>query len=283
MKPVATHIRQSICSFLLLLFTVLSAATEINAQVIAGEIPSGASSSDPLINFVVNSTNPFAQHFLDLDCNGSNDICLKFMWGYPPADGTSFLFLIVLDSSFSFCEKATWGPYSRAQFYAAGDTMNCMGANTWNSDSLIVADYGGFNFQGPETAVDTFLAYSKQISPGNVVHGWIKLSFDMSGVNSQNFDLTASIQQIVSYCTIGISEINSKAKFTIFPNPSNKRVSIFSKTSIDKLELISSQGIVLKSKTEFLDEIELPDAIGFYFIKAIFKDGEMQLQKVLKQ
>ena len=72
------------------------------------------------------------------------------------------------------------------------------------------------------------------------------------------------------------------AQTKIYPNPTEKAITIQSEKPIELVEIYSLQGQKL-GETTFTERIELPEAAGVYLLSIHFNNGFISTQKVVKQ
>jgi hypothetical protein len=68
----------------------------------------------------------------------------------------------------------------------------------------------------------------------------------------------------------------------IYPNPTEKAITIQSEKPIERVEIYSLQGQKI-GETTFTERIDLPEAAGVYFLSIQFENGNISTQKVVKQ
>ncbi len=77
----------------------------------------------------------------------------------------------------------------------------------------------------------------------------------------------------------------SEEKVTIFPNPTNEKITIQSNQVIVSIQLLSIEGKLIRdlSVGQKQVEVDLPSQNGIYFLKIINQDGSLQMKKVIKE
>lgn len=86
--------------------------------------------------------------------------------------------------------------------------------------------------------------------------------------------------------SVFVSELNKKLQITLYPNPTNGRVLLTNSNNIDldisKIEVMSCNGILVKSfrKMHEIDLNQYKD--GLYFIRVFFKESGPVTQKIVK-
>lgn len=73
-------------SILLSLIMVAFLISELKGQILAGEVPAGASIQYPDILLTRTADNSDTTTFLDIDQDGSVDVSILLYKGFPPAD-----------------------------------------------------------------------------------------------------------------------------------------------------------------------------------------------------
>jgi hypothetical protein len=90
--------------------------------------------------------------------------------------------------------------------------------------------------------------------------------------------------QIGNVWNVSIHELATKNSFSIYPNPSNDGIFKLSGKNIESIDIISSQGVLIKTVkiVETETSIKLVNqAKGIYFVKSKFKDGNVLTKKLL--
>ena len=88
---------------------------------------------------------------------------------------------------------------------------------------------------------------------------------------------------------VQLNEIElSKKTVSIFPNPTNGKLSISSSLEIETIELYNISGSLISEISYHKQHasesiIELPPASGIYFLRIITIDGSVHSEKIMKQ
>lgn len=262
---------------LLSLGIILLPASTARAQLLAGEVPNGATVLD--LNIDLQLTEPFTQDGagLEVDCDDQPDINAVLIHGQPILDAPNLARLDFIDTEMELCMDLE--TFSRPQYYAYGEIMTCTGAYDWQSDSVnYLGNFGGFIPTGP-TAIDSmYVAYRG----GGGEVGWILLSFDLTGSLSQPIWL--KIHQVLSICGItSIADHDAVPAIRLFPNPTNgQTLQVESDAPLNSIDVLDAAGRVVARYGGTVRTIPAPEEAGTYLVRAIHADGQRSITRLVR-
>ena len=247
------------------------------SQITAGSVPTGTGISYPNINLSVAGSIAFidTNAFLDLDCDGIDDIRIRLSYGAPQVDSPNEVELYKLTNTFSFCLNVlpVWNP----ALYSYGDTL-CSGSSQWiTSPKYKIGCAGGFScYPFQPTVVDKYLAYNKFATQQT---GWIKISYNLYA-----YPTTLSISELLVLCnTTSISSVNSDDHFILSPNPTlDGEIKINWDKQISTINIYNSHGQKIKSISGNIKEFSLPEQSGLYFMSVLDADGNCRKDKIIR-
>lgn len=183
-----------------------------------------------------------------------------------------------------------WGWASGYRFIAFEGTSGAAFSQIWEIHALGDAHYieqtvytGAENISG-DLHIGLDGNYANLLGALNVSNGMIEHSETGQTINAifnnmQNSVFTASDG------TVNIQEASSSASFSIFPNPSNGKISIKSEYPLQSIQIVDAQGRIVVQQDVFgvgqkqLSLEELP--AGIYTMLANFGDRQESLQFIL--
>ena len=77
-------------------------------------------------------------------------------------------------------------------------------------------------------------------------------------------------------------EDNNKSKVSVYPNPTNGRLYISGLNNVERLEVFSIEGKLLKRFTTVNEYVDLDIASGLYMVK-LTDNGRTIIKKVIKE
>jgi hypothetical protein len=89
--------------FSLLVIILYGSEQTLYCQVTAGSVPTGTSIINNIVDLNIVEDEHDTTTFLDIDGDGTQDIRIWFLKGYPPGDGSNFVSFYTFNNSFSFC------------------------------------------------------------------------------------------------------------------------------------------------------------------------------------
>lgn len=267
--------RTFLLSFVLL--TVLFSSSF--AQINAGDIPPGASTTDPGINLSISTNMTSDSSYLDIDCDGNDDIQFMLNRANTSIDWPNTLVIHNMNGSFEIC--ASINTSVKTNFYNLSDPISCTGAYDWSTEAtVLVGNYGTFGAVGPFSVTDQYIAYRKV---GTSDIGWIKLSFDLEDSGSTAIPVTLDISEMIRLCDFSsVDETASTQNVRVTPNPSNGWVSILSETPVENVRIFAASGTWSTQTVENNGLIRLPDVPGIYFLQIKTHQGTIT-RRVIRQ
>jgi hypothetical protein len=244
------------------------------AQVTAGSTPPGNSIFNPNINLSRTVSFTDTTGYLDLDCDGTDDIGLQLSMGMPAIDLPNGVILHELNSAFTICIDT--GAIEVGSLFNFGDTL-CTGYHLWYADSVYgFGCYGTFICYAPGAVTNKYIAYKKTSTSEE---GWIRISFDL-----MFYPIILSVDTMLVLCVpSGISHSDTETYFHVGPNPtSSGKLNILSEEKLKAIEIYNSMGVLLKSFNGNEAEIVLPETNGIYLIRVQGISGTNSMRKVLR-
>lgn len=155
--------------------------------------------------------------------------------------------------------------------------------NTTSTSSLVCV---GQSATLSATGANSYTWTNNTVATNIVISPSVTTSYSVSGSNSNGCVNNAVHTQSVSACT-EIEEHMHNNNFVCFPNPANSLITISFSTKpnhLARLELVNSQGQVLITKTEDVNDGEINIDIselssGFYFLKVGYVVHKIQIVK----
>ena len=249
----------------------------VRAQLLAGEVPNGATVL--VLNIDLQLTEPNTQDGagLEVDCDDQPDISAILIYGQPILDAPNLARLDLIDTEMELCMDLQ--AYSRPQYYAYGQALTCTGAYDWQSDSVnYLGNFGGFIPTGPTEIDSMYVAYRG----GGGEAGWILLSFDLTGSLSQPIWL--KIHQVLSICGItSTPEHVATSKIRLFPNPTNgQALQVETVDPLHSIELLDAAGRLVARYSGTFHTIPAPEMAGAYQVRAIHSDGHRSISRLVR-
>jgi len=265
--------------YLLLVLNLNGSIQPIFSQVIAGSVPNGTSIIQNVVDLSIIEDEKDTTTYLDIDGDGSQDIKIWFLKGYPPTDASNFVSLYVLNNSFSFCINS--GQPGKTSLYELGDTL-CTTGHEWGVDSFyIIGCYGGWTCTGDTSSInDKYLAYKKNAS-GEI--GWIRVSMSLySGIEPRT--ITFKITELLAlYLGTGINNLKDQIEFNVIPNPTlDGRFEIRCSEIFSKIEVFNAAGQLLKSYPANIHDLKLAESKGLYIVRIKDEKGLSGSQKIIR-
>ncbi|MBL7891761.1 MAG: hypothetical protein JNL63_03965 [Bacteroidia bacterium] len=251
------------------------------AQLTAGEIPIGRTTSNPNINLTTSTTTTGVSGTIDLDCDGTMDLNVYLYKGKTSTDGPSYVYFKLKNSQYEICIDTV--QYQIRTYFQFGDTLKPVGSHKWSTDTMIyIGDYGGFLIFGPSKITDEYIAFRQKT--GTKTLGWIKITFNIEDGGNDTKPITLSITEILRVCLPStIKQISPNMKFEVTPNPSTDgNLCLKYKAQLKRLELVNTLG-----QSSFLSNdsyrITLPNEKGLYIIRAWDVNDNYSQSKVIRQ
>ncbi len=246
----------------------------IVAQVTAGQIPFGTSSSNPNINLMVDVGFTDTIGFFDIDCDSLNDMSIHLYKSATMVDGTNYAALIVQNSSFEICSD-TSSINKSVNYFNQGDLLNYPAGYQWSSDSSYFLGCYGMWCEGIDSVNNLYIAYRKD----TMQIGWIKISFNLNDYGNFTAPITLAINEILSLCSSSyVSETHLSSDLYLYPNPAAGTVTIHwsqsNENSCVNIYSFSGQCIYYK-QTETENSVSIDVSTypkGVYFIKMVGKE-----------
>ncbi len=152
-------------------------------------------------------------------------------------------------------------------------------------DAYVDPGWGTYTFP---SNVDTYIGASFKIG-ANVHYGWIRVNWNGSGTliikdyayeNSPNTLIKAG-----NTGNVGISDVNNDDNISVFPNPTKDIINIKTEKEIKLVNMYTVDGrMVLSENVDGINNkisvVYLP--AGFYTMQIVFKNGELNVTKFLK-
>jgi hypothetical protein len=267
-------------TFFSLLFLISSESGQLLfSQVTAGSVPTGASIINNVVDLNIIENEHDTTTYLDIDADGTQDIRIWFLKGYPPYDAPNLVAFYILNNSLSLCINS--GLSGKTSLYELGDTL-CTTGHEWGVDSFyIVGCYGGWTCTGDTTSINNkFIAYRKTIT-GEI--GWIRVSMSLySGVEPRT--ITFNINELlVLYLESGIIDLKDQITFDLAPNPTlDGRFEIQCSQGFSSIELFNSEGQLIKIFSMDGSDLYLPESKGLYLVKIRNEKGMYGSRKIIR-
>jgi len=248
-----------------------------SGQGLAGSIPPGSSVLKQAVSLSIEGYQVDTMAYLDIDCDGLNDIGFKIYQGYPPGNEDNLAYLSIFNNAFSICTTDSTGIVS---LYNLDDTL-CITGHQWTSDSLYVLGCYGYNCTEPVwNENEKYIAYKKNTTQAI---GWIKLSIHLFSEKAPQ-PITLIIHEWLLLCIPNaLVDIRNDPSLVIYPNPTKDGwVHIQHPELINHINVITSLGKIAKSYSGQETQILLPDNKGLYIIQVISTQDQTSYKKVLR-
>lgn len=261
-------------SHILALF-VAGSFTNVYGQLTAGGVVPGTSIGDPSLNVYIDTliSLPEDSLYLDLDCDGMDDIAFVMRKGYMDTDYPNWIMSFSVNQDFEICVDSN----HVVEFYTAGEILDCSGTSFMNSN---YSDVGRFyqTLNIPAIITNKYLYYRK-VSTNEV--GWIKISFDLDEWDS-TYPITMDIDEVLYLCLDASLFENQTINVNVFPNPSlDGSITIEAEHSIASIHVYSLTGQSI-SDWKSVDQIDLPKEKGIYIVHWTDVLGNSGYQRVLR-
>jgi hypothetical protein len=175
--------------------------------------------------------------------------------------------------------------------FTLGTTINANSGYYDQGDGFIAPDFATGYYTFP-TNVDTYLACKFNIG-ASTYYGWIRVNWngttlvfkDYAYQNTANTSINAG-DMSTGGSTNGISSID-KSDFEFYPNPFSTEINfkITDKNSISSVSILAIDGTIIEQiKLNEMDQKTNLSHLtsGSYFVRFEMKNGEIQIQKIIK-
>lgn len=260
-----------------LLFTLalMACAAECRGQLLAGEIPSGSTAFD--LNIDLQLSTPFTADSADLeiDCDDYFDLRAVLICGSPAIDAPNIALLRMIDNDLELCADGV--PfYSRPQYYADGQPLNCTGAFDWQfEDTTVLGDFGGFSAIGPSSVDSLYVAVRR----GDLV-SWIHLSFELSGPVAR-----LQAHRVLSFCglTTAMPEAQADPGILSPTITSGEPVFVNARNGVRGIVVLDASGRVIARHGAGTVRIEAPATAGVHCALLELADGRTRAVRFVRE
>lgn len=256
-----------------LLFSALPFIAQ--AQLHAGEVPSGATAIELGIAIDLPGSNTTDAATIDLDCDGFADLKVMLVHGMPEADAPNYAVLRTLYADMEICRKGT-GTSARPSYYLEGEELTCTGDFDWRSTpTTVLGVYGTRGATGPFRADSMYIAFSNK---GQV--GWLELSFRL---NSQVPRLR--VHRVLTWCNAGAEAPLAPAgvELRVMNNvTAGEPLRITNGQEFTAFEMYDLAGKLVLTRQAPATELEAPADPGTYIMHGVKADGQRAVAKVIR-
>ncbi|MBP7513208.1 MAG: hypothetical protein KA791_01595 [Flavobacteriales bacterium] len=250
-------------------------ALPAQAQLLAGEVPDGATALD--LDIHIELSTPFTADSvaLEIDCDDFFDIMVTLIHGQPAIDAPNVALFRMIDDDLDLCADGV-PDQSRPQYYDFGQPMDCSGGFDWQADDITtLGDIGSFTAIGPMSIDSQYVAFRR----GEEL-GWILLSFDLTGQAPW-----LEVHRALSICggSTPVPTTASGPTLALHPNPCDEQlIRVDGPEPWRQLELLDATGRPLAHFGAATRVIPAPEIAGTYFVRATDADGRCAMTRLVR-
>ena len=246
-----------------------------SAQLLAGEVPSGATALDLNIDIELSTAFTIDSAGLEIDCDDFPDIMAVLVRGMPEVDAPNVAMLRMIDDDLEICADGVPN-YSRPQYHAYGQPMDCAGTFNWQGDEYTtLGDFGSFTAIGPTSIDSLYIAVRRGAQAG-----WILLSFELTGSAPH-----LRIHQALSLCYVtALNTHEASLDWRIVPTLTHgEPLRVEGTADMQRLEVLDATGRIVAAYGGNVRTINAPDAMGSYLLQAVDTKGRRSVQRFVRQ
>jgi hypothetical protein len=248
-----------------------------NAQLTAGEVPSGMSALDLNIDITLLTPLTTDSAALELDCDDFWDAMAVLQRGYPAVDAPNTAALHFMDSDLELCANMAPSFQRRPKYYSFGQPLDCAGDFEWQfAGGITLGDLGGFMATGPASIDSLYIAYRR----GPTV-GWIQLSFDVN----DGPPVYLRIHRVLAVCpsSTAVPQNEALEPLLLFPNPGDGGpVRVQNAEALRAIDVFDAAGRCVARYSGNLRSFAPPEVAGTYLVRALYADGQRSTVRWVK-
>jgi hypothetical protein len=261
---------------LLLVLAFLYATPYAQAQLLAGEVPDGASVVE--LNIELALAAPFSADTaeVEIDCDDFRDMLAVLIQGSPPVDAPNAAVLSAVDDDLEICADGT-DYFNRPRYYNFGEPLVCSGGFDWQfDDEIVLGDYGGFVATGPIFVDSMYVAVRR----GGQV-GWMLISFRLLA----DATIQLHVHSALSLCfTTSVGSLEADPRISLRSTITlGEALIVEGDKDVTSLELLDPTGRVVAIYGASVRTIPAPDTPGNYLLRALHANGQRSMLRFVRQ